>query len=51
MENLDERNRKHCLFMMSLGLKGLGRSDEAEKCAEELLAMDNAHQGIRVHDL
>lgn len=50
-ENLDERNRKHCLFMMSLGLKGLGRSDEAEKCAEELLAMDNAHQGIRVHDL
>ena len=50
-ENLDERNRKHCLFMTSLGLKGLGRSDEAEKCAEELLAMDNAHQGIRVHDL
>ena len=50
-ENLDERNRKHCLFMMSLGLKGLGRSDEAEKCAEELLAMDNAHQGILVHDL
>lgn len=50
-ENLDERNRKHCLFMMSLGLKGLGRSDEAEKCAEELLAMDNAHQGIWVHDL
>jgi hypothetical protein len=50
-ENLNERNRKHCLFMMSLGLKGLGRSDEAEKCAEELLAMDNAHQGIRVHDL
>ena len=50
-ENLDERNRKHCLFMMSLGLKGLGQTDEAEKCAEELLAMDNAHQGIRVHDL
>lgn len=50
-ENLDERNRKHCLFMMSLGLKGLGRIDEAEKCAEELLAMDNAHQEIRVHDL
>ena len=50
-ENLDERNRKHCLFMMSLGLKGLGRTDEAEKCAQQLLAMDNAHQGIRVHDL
>ena len=40
-ENLNERNRKHCLFMMSLGLKGLGRIDEA----------DNAHQEIRVHDL
>lgn len=50
-ENLNERNRKHCLFMVSLGLKGLGRIDEAEKCAEELLAMDNAHQEIRVHDL
>lgn len=50
-ENLNERNRKHCLFMMSLGLKGLGQIDEAEKCAEELLARDNAHQGIRVHDL
>ena len=50
-ENLNERNRKHCLFMMSLGLKGLGRTDEAEKCAQQLLAMDNAHQGIRVHDL
>jgi hypothetical protein len=37
--------------MMSLGLKGLGRTDEAEKCAQQLLAMDNAHQGIRVHDL
>ena len=24
-ENLNERNRKHCLFMVSLGLKGLGR--------------------------
>ena len=50
-EDLKERNRKHCLFMMSLGLKGLGRTDEAEKCAQQLLAMDNAHQGIRVHDL
>jgi len=36
---------------MSLGLKGLGRTDEAEKYAQQLLAMDNAHQGIRVHDL
>ena len=50
-ENLNERNRKHCLFMMSLGLRGLGQTDEAKACAEELLSMDNAHQGIRVHDL
>lgn len=50
-ENLNERNRKHCLFMMSLGLWGLGQTDEAKACAEELLSMDNAHQGIRVHDL
>ena len=50
-ENLKERNRKHCLFMMSLGLRGLGQNAEAKACAEELSAMDNAHQGIRVHDL
>ena len=48
-ENLSERNRKHCLFMMSLGYKGLGMTDEYNKCADQLLAMDNAHQGIRVH--
>lgn len=50
-ENLNERNRKHCLFMMSLGLRGLEQTDEAKACAEELLSMDNAHQEIRVHDL
>ena len=48
-ENLNERNRKHCLFMMGLGLRGLQRMVEADTYAEMLLAMDNAHQGIRVH--
>ncbi len=48
-ENLNERNRKHCLFMMSLGYKGLGMEEAYRKCADQLLAMDNAHQGIRVH--
>lgn len=50
-ENLKERNRKHCLFMMCLGLRGLGQEAQAAACAEELLAMDNAHQGVRVHAL
>ena len=48
-ENLSERNKKHCLFMMSLGYKGLRMNEEYRKCADKLLAMDNAHQGIRVH--
>ena len=48
-ENLNERNKKHCLFMMSLGFKGLGMTEKYNECAEKLLAMDNAHQGIRVH--
>ena len=48
-EDLSERNRKHCLFMMSLGLRGLGREAEADACTKQLLAMDNAHQGIRIH--
>lgn len=36
-EDLKERNRKHCLFMMSLGLKGLGRTDEAENVRSNCL--------------
>ncbi len=48
-ENLNERNKKHCLFMMSLGYLGLGMTEKYNECAEKLLAMDNAHQGIRVH--
>lgn len=35
--------------MMSLGFKGLGMTEKYNECAEKLLAMDNAHQGIRVH--
>lgn len=48
-EDLSDRNRKHCLFMMSLGFLGLGMEGEYRECAQKLLQLDNAHQGIRVH--
>lgn len=45
-ENLNVRNKKHCLFMKALGLIGLGRNDEAQACINTLCSMDFAHQGI-----
>ena len=45
-EDLNLRNRKHCLFMKALGAYGLGRTNEAESLCSELHQMDFAHQGI-----
>ncbi|MCH5321307.1 MAG: DUF5107 domain-containing protein, partial [Eubacterium sp.] len=33
-ENLNKKNRLHCLFMKALGLYGLGRKDESKKVFE-----------------
>ena len=50
-ENLNDRNRRHCLFMMSLGYLGLGKPKEYEETKEKLLKLDNAHQGVMVHTM
>ena len=43
--NLNETNRKHCLYMLALGEYGLGNHKRSEKYLNELMAMDINHQG------
>lgn len=43
--NLDEANRKHCLYMLALGEYGLGNFKRSEKYLKELIEMDINHQG------
>lgn len=44
-EDLNHRNKIHCLFMIGLGKLGLGEKQEAEKYFEEILEEDKSHQG------
>lgn len=47
-EDLDSKNRVHCLFMMALGLMGEGETDKARRIMDETLTDPN-HQGIIIH--
>ncbi|MDE5997529.1 MAG: DUF5107 domain-containing protein [Muribaculaceae bacterium] len=44
--NLNETNRKHCLYMLALGEFGLGNFKRSNKYLKELRAMDINHQGV-----
>lgn len=48
-EDLNVRNRLHCLFMMLLGYLGKGEKDEALRCLEEIRQIDPNHAGVRFH--
>jgi tetratricopeptide (TPR) repeat protein len=48
-DDLNRRNQIHCLFMMGLGLLGLGKKTEAKERFEEALHMEPNHQGARIH--
>lgn len=48
-EDLDKRNRVHCLFMRGLGLFGKGETEEADRCFEEALELDKNHPGVHLH--
>ncbi len=48
-DDLDLRNRIHCLYLTGLGRLGSGRSAEAERCLSEAAALDNNHQGVQTH--
>lgn len=44
-EDLNQRNRVHCLFMMGLGHLGLGNAEKADACFDEALALSPARCG------
>ena len=45
--DLDERNRVHCLYLLSLGYYGLGDRTHFERYLAEAEALDADHQGIQ----
>ncbi|MCC3373239.1 DUF5107 domain-containing protein [Cohnella sp. REN36] len=48
-DDLNKRNRIHCLYMMSLGLIGLGRQAEAARHLDEVAKLDVHHLGASIH--
>ncbi|QIL42636.1 DUF5107 domain-containing protein [Pedobacter sp. HDW13] len=46
-DDLNKRNKVHCLYMTALGYAGLQDNDLAEQSIIELQLMDNSHLGIR----
>ncbi|MBR1809256.1 MAG: DUF5107 domain-containing protein [Paludibacteraceae bacterium] len=47
-DDLDIRNRIHCLFVMGLGYLGNGEKENAAKCLAEVLQLDPNHQSAQV---
>ncbi len=48
-EDLNQRNRVHCLFMMGLGYLGRGDGERAGEYLRQARELDPAHMGIRLH--
>ena len=44
-EDLNVKNRIHCLFMMALGYLGKGNTEKAEDYFDQVLSLDKNHQG------
>ena len=49
-DDLTQRNRIHCHYMMGLGNLGLGELAEARTQFESVLALDRNHEGTLVHE-
>lgn len=50
-EDLQIRNKIHCLFMMALGYAGKKEHMLYKECVRKLLELDPNHLGIRCHNL
>jgi tetratricopeptide (TPR) repeat protein len=48
-DDLNMRNRIHCLYMKGLGHLGLNNLQLAKNCFEQVLALDICHQGAAIH--
>lgn len=43
-DDMNEKNRIHCNYLMGLGHAGLGNEDKAEACLRQVMAMDRNFQ-------
>lgn len=48
-DDLNQRNRIHCHYMMALGHAGLGETDEAMRYLDIILSQEPYHLGAAVH--
>ncbi|MBB6634584.1 DUF5107 domain-containing protein [Cohnella thailandensis] len=48
-DDLNKRNKVHCLYMMGLGWLGLERTAEAKARLDEVIELETNHQGARIH--
>ena len=48
-DDLTQKNRAHCLYLMGLGYLGLQENNKAKKAFKEVLKTDPAHSGATVH--
>ena len=48
-DDLDRRNKIHCLYMLGLGFLGLGRTSKAEVAFTTVLEEEKSHLGVTVH--
>lgn len=48
-DDLDRRNKIHCLYMLGLGFLGLGRTSKAEVAFTTVLEEEKSHLGVTIH--
>ncbi|RKR04911.1 Tfp pilus assembly protein PilF [Flavobacterium sp. 90] len=48
-DDLDKRNKIHCLYMQGLGLLGLDKKAEAEETFTTVLSEEKSHSGVTIH--
>lgn len=48
-EDLNRKNKVHCLFMKALGFLGLGEKEKAESCFKNAFALEKNHFGMNYY--
>ncbi|MGN0534597.1 MAG: hypothetical protein ACI4IR_01185, partial [Eubacterium sp.] len=48
-EDLNRKNKIHCLFMKALGLLGKGEKEAAEEIFKKVFSLDNSHFAANVY--
>lgn len=48
-ENLNDRNKAHCMYLIALGSYGLGEGTKALEACGEALALEPSHMGAALH--